>query len=85
MLRRQRAAHHDHPLDLFESARPARQAAAINAARSAAAKGEGEAARRRESQWQRDQLPEAIRELVLDDQAPRKRICWSVLTPEPPE
>jgi hypothetical protein len=28
--------------------------------------------------WQRDQLPEAIRELVLDDQRLRNDICWSV-------
>jgi hypothetical protein len=27
---------------------------------------------------QRDQLPEAIRELVLDDQRLRNDICWSV-------
>jgi hypothetical protein len=51
---------------------------AIKAARAAAPKGEGEAARRRECQWQRDQLPEAIRGLVLDDQALRNGICWSV-------
>lgn len=53
---------------------------AIKAARAAAPEGEGEAeaARRRECQWQRDQLPEAIRELVLDDQRLRNDICWSV-------
>jgi hypothetical protein len=28
--------------------------------------------------WQRDQLPEAIRALVLDDQRLRNDICWSV-------
>jgi hypothetical protein len=39
---------------------------------------DGEAAGRRECQWQRDQLPEAIRELVLDDQRLRNGICWSV-------
>jgi hypothetical protein len=50
---------------------------AIKAARAAAAAGEGEAARRLECQWQRDQLPEAIRELVLDDQRLRNDICWS--------
>jgi hypothetical protein len=38
----------------------------------------GEAAGRIECRWQRDQLPEAIRELVLDDQRLRKDICWSV-------
>jgi transposase len=33
---------------------------------------------RLECRWQRDQLPEAIRELVLDDQRLRNDICWSV-------
>jgi len=31
-----------------------------------------------ECQWQRDQLPEAIRALVLDDQRLRNDLCWSV-------
>jgi thymidine phosphorylase len=51
---------------------------AIKAARAAAPEGEGDAAGRRECRWQRDQLPEAIRELVLDDQRLRSDICWSV-------
>ena len=51
---------------------------AIKAARAAAPEGEGDAAGRLECQWQRDQLPEAIRELVLDDQRLRNDICWSV-------
>ncbi len=51
---------------------------AIKAARAAAPEGEAEEARRRECQWQRDQLPDAIRELVLDDQRLRNEICWSV-------
>src|SRR5512147_1829710 len=54
---------------------------AIKAARAAAPKEAGESvesAGRRECQWQRDQLPEAIRELVLDDQRLRNDICWSV-------
>jgi hypothetical protein len=51
---------------------------AIKAARAAAPAGEGERAGRLECQWQRDQLPEAIRELVLDDQRLRNDICWSV-------
>jgi hypothetical protein len=51
---------------------------AIKAARAAAPDGEAEAAGRLECQWQRDQLPEAIRELVLDDQQRRNAICWSV-------
>ncbi len=40
--------------------------------------GEGESAGRLECRWQRDQLPEAIRALVLDDQRLRNDICWSV-------
>ena len=51
---------------------------AIKAARAAAPGGEGERAGRRECRWQREQLPEAIRELVLDDQRLRNAICWSV-------
>jgi hypothetical protein len=51
---------------------------AIKAARAAAPGGEGESAGRLECRWQRDQLPEAIRELVLDDQRLRNDICWSV-------
>jgi hypothetical protein len=51
---------------------------AIKAARAAAPEGEAEAAGRRECRWQRDQLPERIRELVLDDQRLRNDICWSV-------
>jgi hypothetical protein len=51
---------------------------AIKAARAAAPKGESEIAGRRECQWQRDQLPEAIRALVLDGQRLRNDICWSV-------
>jgi hypothetical protein len=52
---------------------------AIKAARAAAPDGEdGERAGRLECRWQRDQLPEAIRALVLDDQRRRNAICWSV-------
>src|SRR6476469_4226652 len=51
---------------------------AIKAARAAAPEGESERAGRLECQWQRDQLPEAIRELVLDDQRLRNELCWSV-------
>jgi hypothetical protein len=51
---------------------------AIKAARAAAPAGEGDAAGRLECQWQRGQLPEAIRELVLDDQRLRNDICWSL-------
>jgi hypothetical protein len=51
---------------------------AIRAAQAAAPAGERESAGRRECQWQREQLAEAIRDLVLDDQRLRNDICWSV-------
>ena len=51
---------------------------AIKAARAAAPAEQGERAGRRECRWQRDQLPQAIRALVLDDQRLRNPICWSV-------
>ena len=51
---------------------------AIKAARAAAFQGEAERVGRLECQWQRDQLPDPIRELVLDDQRLRNDICWSV-------
>ena len=51
---------------------------AIKAARAAAPEGEGASAGRLECRWQRNQLPEAIRELVLDDQRLRNDVCWSV-------
>ena len=50
---------------------------AIKAARAAAREGEGEKSGRLECRWQRDQLPDAIRELVLDDQRLRNDVCWS--------
>lgn len=51
---------------------------AIKAVRAAGPAGESEAAGRRECRWQRAQLPEAVRELVLDDQRLRNELCWSV-------
>jgi len=54
---------------------------AIKAVRAAAPEGRSGAAGRLECRWQRDQLPEAIRELVLDDQRLRHEICWSVFDP----
>lgn len=51
---------------------------AIKAVRAAAADGEGMAEGRRECRWQREQLPDAIRDLVLDDQRLRNDLCWSV-------
>jgi hypothetical protein len=50
---------------------------AIKAARAAAPRSE-ERAGRLECRRQREQLPDAIRELVLDDQRLRNDICWSV-------
>ena len=52
---------------------------AVRAAVPAAApEGEGDRAGRLECRWQRDQLLDAIRDLVLDDQRLRNDICWSV-------
>jgi hypothetical protein len=52
---------------------------AIRAARAAAPPGEAAArAGGLECRWQRDQLPDAIRDLVLDDQRLRNAICWWV-------
>ena len=51
---------------------------AIKAVRAAAPEGEQEEAGRLECRWQRAQLPDEIRELVLDDQRLRNAICWSV-------
>ena len=51
---------------------------AIKAARAAAPEGEAETAGRLECLWQRDQLPDEIRDLVLDDQRLRNDICWFV-------
>ena len=51
---------------------------AIKAVRDAAPEGQRDRAGRLECRWQRDQLPEPVRELVLDDQRLRNEICWSV-------
>ena len=53
---------------------------AIKAAWAAAPEGAEERAGLLECRWQRDQLPEEIRALVLDDQQLRNTICWSVFT-----
>ena len=49
---------------------------AVKAARAAAPPAERERAGRRECAWQRQQLPDAIRALVLDDQRLRNALCW---------
>ncbi|NYJ08547.1 putative immunity protein [Petropleomorpha daqingensis] len=45
---------------------------AIKAVRAA----DGDDAGRLECRWQRDQLPDPVRDLVLDDQRRRNDICW---------
>jgi hypothetical protein len=51
---------------------------AIRAVQAAAPEGESQAAGRAECRWQRDQLPDEIRALVLDDQRLRNELCWFV-------
>jgi hypothetical protein len=51
---------------------------AIKAVRAAAPAGTGLDAGRDECRWQRDRLPSAIRDLVLDDQRSRNELCWFV-------
>lgn len=51
---------------------------AIKAVRASAPAGEADLAGRRECAWQRGRLPAQVRELVLEDQARRNDICWSV-------
>jgi hypothetical protein len=51
---------------------------AIRAAREAAPEHERDEAGRRECHWQRAQLPDAVRDLVLDDQRLRNALCWNV-------
>ena len=54
---------------------------AIRAARAAAGENERVEAGHLECQWQRAQLPNEIRDLVLDDQRLRNKICWFVFDP----
>ena len=51
---------------------------AIKAARAAAPKAESDRAGQQECRWQHEQLPEEIRDLVLEDQRLRNDICWSM-------
>jgi hypothetical protein len=51
---------------------------AIRAVRAAAGTDGRDEAGRLERQWQRAQLPDEIRELVLDDQRQRNEACWSL-------
>ena len=54
---------------------------AIRAVRAAVPDGDAEAAGAAECAWQRALLPEAIRELVLDDQRLRNELCWFAFGP----
>lgn len=51
---------------------------AIKAVQAAAPPADREAAGRAECRWQRDQLPDAIRDVVIDDEHARNAICWFV-------
>ena len=51
---------------------------AIRAVRASVSETEQDTIGRNECQWQRDQLPDAIRDLVLDDQRLRNHLCWFV-------
>lgn len=51
---------------------------AIKAVRSAAAAADSQRAGHDECEWQRGQLPDPIRDLVLDDERRRNSICWFV-------
>lgn len=53
---------------------------AIRAIQASVGKTEQELISQQECQWQRDQLPDTIRELVLDDQQLRNHLCWFVFT-----
>ncbi len=50
---------------------------AIKAVRATAAEGQAEGAGRLECRWQRAQLPDPVRDLVLDDQRLRNDLCWN--------
>jgi hypothetical protein len=54
---------------------------AIRAAQAAAAGDQRDMAGRLECEWQRDRLPDVIRELVLDDQRLRNELCWFAFDP----
>lgn len=51
---------------------------AIKAVRAAVPESESIEAGRRECQWQREQLPDGIRDLVFDDQRLHNHVCWFV-------
>lgn len=51
---------------------------AIRAAGASVPADDAAQARSKEREWQREHLPAAVRELVLDDQRRRSAICWHV-------
>jgi hypothetical protein len=51
---------------------------AIKAARASAPASDAAASARAERDWQRARLPDAIRNLVLDDQRARSALCWNM-------
>ena len=53
---------------------------AIKAVRASVPPELADEAGRRECRWQREQLPPAVRDLVIDDQERRNDICWNVFT-----
>ena len=66
--------------ELSGAARNAAYAAAyaIKAVMASVQENEKDKVGQQECQWQRNQLPDAIRQLVLDDQSLRNYICWFV-------
>ncbi|WP_461138222.1 putative immunity protein [Spirosoma pomorum] len=53
---------------------------AIRAVRASVSEDEKDLVADNECQWQRAQLPDPIRELVLDDQKLRNHLCWFAFT-----
>jgi hypothetical protein len=53
---------------------------AIRAVMAASPEDKKEMFRQQEVQWQREMLPERIRNLVIDDQRLRNDICWFVFS-----
>jgi hypothetical protein len=51
---------------------------AIRAIRLTSKEPDPDPAARRECEWQREQLPESIRDLVISDQEQRNEKLWSV-------
>lgn len=58
-------------------------AAAYGIRAAVAVAGGAEAARLRELAWQRERIPEPLRDFVLDDQRARNDICWGVFGDRP--